>query len=124
MSMVPRSSSLGPLLDAWGVAFDPGKVLGDRELGLTVSLRQGQPPSQHIAIVGFNRDSMNTKDVVTATLDSINVMTAGVLKKKDGATDRVRAAAPIEHRLRAAAGDAARVPAGQPVAARGLQADR
>ncbi len=86
MSMVPRSSSLGPLLDAWGVAFDPGKVLGDRGLGLTVSLQQGQPPSQHIAIVGLNRDSMNTKDVVTATLDSINVMTAGVLKKKDGAT--------------------------------------
>ncbi len=86
MSMVPRSSSLGPLLDAWGVEFDPGKVLGDRGLGLTVSLQQGQPPSQHVAIVGLNRDSMNTKDVVTATLDSINVMTTGVLKKKDGAT--------------------------------------
>lgn len=81
-----RSSSLGPLLDAWGVAYDPNMVLGDRELGLTVSLRQGQPPSQHIAIVGFNRDSMNKKDVVTANLDTINVMTAGTFKKKDGAT--------------------------------------
>jgi len=86
MSMVPRSSSLGPLLDAWGVGYDPGKVLGDRGLGLTVALRQGEQPSQHVAIVGLNRDSMNTKDVVTATLDSINVMTAGVLTKKDGAT--------------------------------------
>jgi ABC-type uncharacterized transport system involved in gliding motility auxiliary subunit len=86
MSMVPRSSSLGPLLDAWGVGFDPGKVLADRGLGLTVALRQGEQPSQHIAIIGLNRDSMNTKDVVTATLDSINVMTAGVLTKKDGAT--------------------------------------
>jgi ABC-type uncharacterized transport system involved in gliding motility auxiliary subunit len=81
-----RSSSLGPLLDAWGVAFDAAQVLADRELGLTVSLRQGQPPSQHIAIVGFNRASMNDKDVITSTLDSINVMTAGVLtKKKDAA---------------------------------------
>ncbi len=86
MAMVPRSSSLGPLLDAWGVAFDPGKVLGDRGLGLTVALRQGEQPSQHIAIIGLNRDSMNTKDVVTSALDSINVMTAGALKKKDGAT--------------------------------------
>jgi ABC-type uncharacterized transport system involved in gliding motility auxiliary subunit len=85
MSMVPRSSTLGPLFDAWGVAFDQGKVLGDRGLGLTVSLRQGEPPSQHVAIVGLNRDSMNSTDVVTSTLDSINVMTAGVLKKKDGA---------------------------------------
>ena len=85
MSMVPRSSSLGPLLDAWGIAYDPGKVLGDRGLGLTVALRQGEQPSQHIAIIGLNHDSMNTKDVVTSTLDSINVMTAGALKKKDGA---------------------------------------
>src|SRR6185436_19357929 len=86
MSMVPRSSTLGPLFDAWGIAYDSGKVLGDRGLGLTVALRQGEPPSQHVAIIGLNRSSMNTKDVVTATLDSINVMTAGVLKKKDGAT--------------------------------------
>ncbi|HET9448250.1 MAG TPA: Gldg family protein [Steroidobacteraceae bacterium] len=86
MSMAPRSSTLGPLLDAWGVGFDQGKVLGDRSLGLTVSLRQGEPPSQHIAIVGLNRESMNAKDVVTSTLDSINVMTAGVLTKKEGAT--------------------------------------
>lgn len=86
MSMVPRASSLDPLLDAWGVAFDPGKVLGDRGLGLTVALRQGEQPAQHIAIIGLNRGSMDSKDVVTSTLDSINVMTAGVLKKKDGAT--------------------------------------
>ncbi len=86
MSMVPRASSLGPLLDAWGVEFDPGKVLGDRGLGLTVALRQGEQPAQHVAIIGLNRGSMDTKDVVTSTLDSINVMTAGVLKKKDGAT--------------------------------------
>jgi ABC-type uncharacterized transport system involved in gliding motility auxiliary subunit len=86
MAMTPRSSTLGPLLDAWGIAFDQGKVLGDRGLGLTVSLRQGEPPSQHVAIVGLNRESMNSKDVVTSTLDSINVMTAGVLTKKEGAT--------------------------------------
>lgn len=81
-----RSSSLGSLLDAWGVTYDPKQVVGDRELGLTVSLQQGTPPSQHIAIIGFNRDSMNHKDVVTSALDTINVMTAGALKKKDGAT--------------------------------------
>lgn len=85
-AMSSSSSTLGPLLDAWGVSYDPGQVLGDRELGLTVALQQDQPPSQHIAIIGFNRDSMNRQDVVTSALDSINVMTAGVLKKKAGAT--------------------------------------
>lgn len=85
-AMGNRSSTLGPLLDAWGVTYDPAKVVGDRELGLTVSLQQGQPPSQHIAIIGLNRSSMNSKDVVTSALDSINVMTAGALHKKEGAT--------------------------------------
>ena len=80
-----RSSTLGPLLDAWGVSYDPGMIVGDRDLGLTVSLQQGQPPAQHIAIIGFNHDSMDRKDVVTAALDTINVMTAGALKKQDGA---------------------------------------
>jgi ABC-type uncharacterized transport system involved in gliding motility auxiliary subunit len=89
MGMPPmggRSSTLAPLLDAWGVTFNPDEVVGDRELGLTVALRQGQQPSQHIAIIGLNRGSMSSKDVVTSTLDTINVMTAGALKKKDGAT--------------------------------------
>jgi ABC-type uncharacterized transport system involved in gliding motility, auxiliary component len=86
MSMMPRSSSLGPLLDAWGVAYDPGKVLGDRGLGLTVQMRQDQEPAQHIGIIGLNHESMDAKDVVTSALNSINVMTAGALKKKDGAT--------------------------------------
>lgn len=81
-----RSSTLGPLLDTWGVQFDPTQVVGDRELGLTVSLRQGEPPSQHIAIIGFNRSSMNPKDVTVSALDTINVMTAGALSKKEGAT--------------------------------------
>jgi ABC-type uncharacterized transport system involved in gliding motility auxiliary subunit len=81
-----RSSTLGPLLDTWGVQFDTTQVVGDRELGLTVSLRQGQPPSQHIAIIGFNRSSMNPKDVTVSALDTINVMTAGALSKKEGAT--------------------------------------
>src|SRR5690606_12628191 len=83
--MGPRASSLGPLFDAYGIEYDSQRVLGDRELGLTVSMRQGQPPSQHIAIVGLNRASMSSKDVITAALDAVNVMTAGALKKKDDA---------------------------------------
>ena len=85
-NMGGRSSTLGPLLDAWGVQFDPNQIVGDRELGLTVSLRQGQPPSQHIAIIGLNRSSMNPKDVTVSALDTINVMTAGALSKKKDAT--------------------------------------
>ena len=106
MAMAPRSSSLGPLLDTWGVAYDPGKVVGDRGLGLTVRMRQDQQPAQHIGIIGLNRDSMDAKDVVTSALNSINVWTAGALQKKDGATIQ------FEPLLRSS-GDAALLPAMQ-----------
>lgn len=85
MDGASRSSTLSPLFEAWGVQYDPTLVLGDRELGLTVALRQGEAPSQHIAIIGFDRAAMNPEDVVTASLDSINAMTAGFLAKKQGA---------------------------------------
>jgi len=85
-AMGNRSSTLGRLFDGWGIGFDKDKVVADRTLGLVVSMRQDQPPSQHVAILGLNRASMNEKDVVTSALDSINVMTAGALTKKEGAT--------------------------------------
>ena len=86
MGAASRASTLGPLFEAWGVQYDPAQVLGDRELGLTVATRQGEAPSQHIAIIGFNRASMNSEDVVTSSLDSINVMTTGFLSRQEGAT--------------------------------------
>ena len=81
-----RSSSLEQLFDAWGIAYDPNQIVGDRGLGLTVALRQGDQPSQHVAIIGFTRESMNDSDVVTSALDSINTMTVGALKKKEDAS--------------------------------------
>jgi ABC-type uncharacterized transport system involved in gliding motility auxiliary subunit len=83
--MSSRSSTLGKLFDAWGIEYDDTKFVGDRELGLTVSLRQGEPASLHVQIIGFNRSSMNKQDVVTSALDTINTWTVGALKKKDGA---------------------------------------
>jgi len=74
-----RSSHLEPLLTSWGVEFKPDQVVADLERGLVVSMREGEPPSQHIAILGFDASSMG-KDVITARLDSINMATAGSLK--------------------------------------------
>ena len=90
MGMMPpmggRSSSLGPLLDAYGISYDPNTFVGDRELGMNVALRQGEFPTQHIEILSFNRASMNREDVITAALDSVNTWSVGSLKKKDDAT--------------------------------------
>lgn len=84
--MGARSSSLDKLFEAWGVEFDPDQFVADRELALTVALRAGDRPEPHIAILGFNRSSMNASDVVTSNLDSINTMTVGALKKQEGAS--------------------------------------
>jgi ABC-type uncharacterized transport system involved in gliding motility auxiliary subunit len=70
-------------LAAWGLEFKSDQVVADLERGLTVSMREGEPPSQHIAILGFDHDSM-AKDVITARLDSINMATAGSLKPVSG----------------------------------------
>ena len=78
-----KSSHLEPLLAAWGVEFKSDQVVADLERGLTVSMREGEPPSQHIAILGFDNSGM-AKDVITSRLDSINMATAGSLKAVTG----------------------------------------
>ena len=75
-----HASSLQPLLSAWGVSFDPGEVLGDLEQGLTVRVRQDEPPERHIAIVGFGARSLSQGDVITSGLTQITMDTAGILR--------------------------------------------
>lgn len=81
-----RSSDLAPLFKAWGVEYNPGDVVADLDHGLEVAMRQNEPPSQHIAILGLDAENM-ANDVITAQLDSVNFATAGSLKaaKVDGA---------------------------------------
>jgi ABC-type uncharacterized transport system involved in gliding motility auxiliary subunit len=78
-----KSSHLEPLLTAWGVDFKSDQVVVDLERGLRVSMREGEAPSQHIAILGFD-DTSVSKDVITTTLTSINMATAGSLKPVEG----------------------------------------
>jgi ABC-type uncharacterized transport system involved in gliding motility auxiliary subunit len=81
-----HSSDLEPLLTAWGVAYDPTQVVADLNLGLEVRSSVQGPPTRHIGILGLRREDMNNKDVDTASLDSVNVATAGFLAPRSGAT--------------------------------------
>jgi ABC-type uncharacterized transport system involved in gliding motility auxiliary subunit len=82
------SSDLSALFKAWGIEYDASKVVGDQDLALTVALRQGQTPGRHLGVLALPRQNMNEKDVVTANLDAINLMTVGALKKaKDAKTE-------------------------------------
>jgi len=81
-----HSSNLQPLLRSWGVAYDPGEVIGDTKLGLEVHTGPTDPPLRHIAILGLHRGDMNAKDVVTGSLDTINMATTGYLSPLPDAT--------------------------------------
>jgi gliding motility-associatede transport system auxiliary component len=84
-AMANHSSNLEPLLSAWGINYDPTKVIGDLALGLEVRSSMQGPPTRHIGILGLRRDDMDPKDVVSASLDVINVATAGSLSARAGA---------------------------------------
>lgn len=84
-AMADHSSDLEPLLSAWGVVYDPTKVIGDMSLGLEVRATQNAPPVRHIGILGLHHDNMAPKDVVTNALEAINLATVGSLSAKPGA---------------------------------------
>ena len=79
------SSSLAPLLTAWGVEFDAGKVIGDRVYALQVNIGAGQPPARHLGILSVTGDGMNATDVASADLEVVNFSSSGWLAPIDGA---------------------------------------
>jgi ABC-type uncharacterized transport system involved in gliding motility auxiliary subunit len=75
-----RSSHLKALLNAWGVQFNEGQVVADRGHALSVTMRQGEPPVEHLGVLGLTKDSFASDDVITAGLATVNVATAGSLE--------------------------------------------
>src|SRR6202795_95558 len=84
-AMAHHSSDLAPLLASWGVDYDASKVIGDLERGLEVRTSMQSPPIRHIGILGLAHGDMNQKDVVSASLDKINLATAGFVAAHPGA---------------------------------------
>jgi ABC-type uncharacterized transport system involved in gliding motility auxiliary subunit len=81
---VDKSSHLTTLLKAWGVQFNPGEVIADRGHALSVTMRQGQEPVEHLGVLGLGKDSFASDDVITAGLSIVNVATAGYLEPIGG----------------------------------------
>ncbi|HET6546542.1 MAG TPA: Gldg family protein [Rhodanobacteraceae bacterium] len=75
--MADKSSDLPKLFKAWGIDYDPDKVVLDRAHALPISTGTGEAPVRHPAILGFAKTDLAGDDVITANLDSVNVSTAG-----------------------------------------------
>src|SRR5487761_73461 len=84
-----RASHMEKLLAAWGVDFNPGEVVADRGHALTVAMREGQPPVEHLGILGLDGSSLSQDDVITSGLTTVNVETAGYLTPVKGATSKL-----------------------------------
>jgi ABC-type uncharacterized transport system involved in gliding motility auxiliary subunit len=84
-AMADHSSDLEPLLNTWGVDYDKTKVVGDLGLGLEVRTSAASPPVRHIGLLGLRHADMDQKDVVTASLEAVNLATVGYLTPRAGA---------------------------------------
>ncbi len=80
-----KSSHMSELLTAWGVQFNPAEVIADRGHALSVTMRQGEQPVEHLGVLGLDKDSFAAEDVITAGLSNVNVATAGYLEPVKGA---------------------------------------
>ncbi|BFI95515.1 MAG: GldG family protein [Rhodanobacter sp.] len=71
-----HSSDLPRLFAAWGVRYDPHDVVLDRAHALTIELVGGNNVS-HPAMLGLDAQQLNRSDAVTASLQRIDLSTAG-----------------------------------------------
>ncbi|MAL04203.1 MAG: hypothetical protein CL625_08065 [Arenimonas sp.] len=75
----PQASHLGPLFQAWGINFDPGRVVLDERHALQVQPDPNGPPVRHLAVLGLGEDALNQDDVVSAELQKLHFSTVGAL---------------------------------------------
>lgn len=81
------SSDLGPLLEHWGVNYDPEAIIGDRGAAARVrsSVGAGAPTAFYVLWVALDAKRLSDKDPVTAELELLQLSTPGHLEKaKDG----------------------------------------
>ncbi|HEY4293590.1 GldG family protein [Luteibacter sp.] len=70
-----HDSDLRRLFEAWGVEYDPTKVVLDRSQALSIELNGNS--LAHPAMLGLGSQDLNHEDVVTASLQRVNFSTAG-----------------------------------------------
>ncbi len=80
------SSSLPHLFKAWGIAFDPGKIVRDPRDALQIRDKDSGQILPNPLAIGLSKDALNQGDVVSAQLDSLNFSTAGALALAPGSS--------------------------------------
>ncbi len=83
-----KASDLGPLLQAWGVAYDPTRVVVDAQQGMAVGRGPGQRPARHIGWLEVETAQIDADDTITAPLQLLTYATGGALVPVEGSETR------------------------------------
>lgn len=79
-----RSSTLEPMLAAWGIGYDPGKVVLDMDYAHHIPVDINGREAPHVGILGLEGEAINRQQNVIAELENINIASAGALSALDG----------------------------------------
>jgi len=74
-----QSSDLNILMRNWGLEMPKDTFAGDRNLCLTASISSDQRPEKIIGFLNLTPPCFNTNNVITANLNQVRVLFAGVL---------------------------------------------
>lgn len=80
-----QASDVAALFSAWGVSYDPVRVVADRDLALMVNVGDATRPVQHYGMLGVQRQGF-ANDIITNSLQVMNFSSVGALFKAEGAT--------------------------------------
>jgi ABC-type uncharacterized transport system involved in gliding motility auxiliary subunit len=80
-----NNSNLNNLLENWGVTIPAGEVVGDLSNALQVQSAMGLPV-RHIGLIGLRDTGIDTDDIITAGLETINLGYSGVIEQTEAAT--------------------------------------
>jgi len=85
MQMTQHSQSSNPdrLLRTWGLEMAENTFAGDRALAMSAAINRNQRPEKIIGYLNLNESCFNKDRVVTANLNQVRVLFAGVLKETD-----------------------------------------
>jgi ABC-type uncharacterized transport system involved in gliding motility auxiliary subunit len=80
------TSNIDRLLDHWGVEVVKDKIAGDRKFARMVNAGTDKQviPAPYMSWLSIKREGVSPKDVVTSTMNLLNLQSAGIIRPKDG----------------------------------------